>query len=67
MKYPSDERKLIERKSFRTGHRVVAINTEVSVRTLREWRNRLELRPRDLTAAICGDPLPGYSALDRVS
>jgi hypothetical protein len=30
-----------------------------------EWLHRLALRPRDLTAAICGDPLPGYSALDR--
>lgn len=30
-----------------------------------EWQRRLALRPRDLTAAICGDPLPGYSALDR--
>jgi hypothetical protein len=26
---------------------------------------RYALAPRDLTAAFCGDPLPGYSALDR--
>lgn len=26
---------------------------------------RLELSPRDLSAAFFGDPLPGYSALDR--
>jgi hypothetical protein len=26
---------------------------------------RLSICPRDLTALICGDPLPGYSALDR--
>lgn len=26
---------------------------------------RYALTPRDLTAAFCGDPLPGYSALDR--
>lgn len=26
---------------------------------------RLSLAPRDLTAAFCGDPLPGYSALER--
>lgn len=26
---------------------------------------RLEIPPRDLTAAIAGDPLPGYSALER--
>lgn len=29
----------------------------------RDRRNRI--RPRDLTAAIFGDPLPGYSALER--
>lgn len=27
------------------------------------YRNGLE--PRDVTARFCGDPLPGYSALDR--
>lgn len=26
---------------------------------------RCNARPRDLTAALCGDPLPGYSALER--
>ena len=26
---------------------------------------RLALAPRDLTASLLGDPLPGYSALDR--
>ena len=26
---------------------------------------RMDLSPRDLSAALCGDPLPGYSALDR--
>ena len=29
----------------------------------RDWR--AGLAPRDLTAALCGDPLPGMSALDR--
>ena len=29
----------------------------------REYRERLP--HRDLTAAVCGDPKPGYSALDR--
>jgi hypothetical protein len=28
-------------------------------------RHRQSLEPRDLTAAFCGDPLPGYSALER--
>lgn len=32
---------------------------------LRERDRRLALPPRDLTAAFCGDPLPGYSALER--
>ncbi len=26
---------------------------------------RAKLAPRDLSAAFCGDPLPGYSALER--
>lgn len=32
---------------------------------LAEREQRLALQPRDLTAAIVGDPLPGSSALDR--
>ena len=32
--------------------------------TLEDWERRGALEPRDLTAAICGDPLPGYSALE---
>lgn len=32
---------------------------------LAERDRRLLLRPRDLTAAFAGDPLPGFSALDR--
>lgn len=28
--------------------------------------HRVMLRPRTITALICGDPLPGESALDRV-
>lgn len=33
--------------------------------TIAERDYRAGLMPRDLTAAICGDPLPGYSALER--
>jgi hypothetical protein len=33
----------------------------------REWRHRQTLTPVSLTAAVLGDPLPGYSALDRRS
>lgn len=32
---------------------------------LAERNHRINLSPRDLTAAFFGDPLPGYSALDR--
>lgn len=35
-------------------------------RVLRDRDRRLALPPRNLTAAICGDPLPGSSALDRM-
>lgn len=33
--------------------------------TVSEWRSRRALSPSSLTAHFCGDPLPGYSALDR--
>ena len=32
---------------------------------LAELEARLKLKPASLTAYFCGDPLPGYSALDR--
>lgn len=32
---------------------------------LRARDMRLQIKPRDLTAFLCGDPLPGYSALER--
>ena len=38
---------------------------EISEAELREWNARLSARPRDLTAAIMGDPLSGFSALER--
>lgn len=30
-----------------------------------DWRRRGELSHETITALLCGDPLPGYSALDR--
>lgn len=33
--------------------------------TRQEWRHRQSLDPRNLTAAFCGDPLPGFSALEK--
>ncbi len=32
-----------------------------------EREKRLKVLPTSITAIICGDPLPGYSALDKVS
>lgn len=32
---------------------------------IKDWDNRCAIGPRSLTAALLGDPLPGYSALDR--
>lgn len=36
-----------------------------SAELIAERDRRLSQMPRDLTAALCGDPLPGYSALER--
>ncbi len=33
---------------------------------LEQQERRRDLRPRDLTAALMGDPLPQFSALDRM-
>lgn len=33
--------------------------------TISEWRHRQALNPRTITAALMGDPPPGYSALER--
>ena len=35
------------------------------INTLIERNARLATPPRDLTAALCGDPRPGWSALER--
>lgn len=35
-----------------------------SPQLLAERDMRLKIKPRDLTAEFCGDPLPGFSALD---
>ena len=37
----------------------------VPQQVLEERERRYQLAPRDLTAAFFGDPLPGFSALDR--
>jgi len=44
--------------------RVLSVN-QPTEDVLIERNKRLALSPRDLTAAMFGDPLPGYSALER--
>ncbi|MBZ0149131.1 MAG: helix-turn-helix domain-containing protein [Pseudorhodoplanes sp.] len=44
-------------------HNAQAVHIPAPVLAARD--ERLALSPRDLTAAIAGDPLPGLSALDR--
>jgi hypothetical protein len=55
------EPRLSERKSLRTGH---AVKQEAPDCILAERQRRLMTPPRDLTAALLGDPPPGYSALE---
>lgn len=58
---------VFSRASGRRSPDEYKIPTKIPERVLREQDYRLNLEPRDLTAAFCGDPLPGYSALDRQS
>jgi len=44
---------------------VVMQRAPVCSETVEEWRRRQSLSPETITAAFFGDPLPGYSALDR--
>ena len=37
---------------------------EIPASVIEDREHRFQLKPRDLTAFRCGDPLPGYSALD---
>lgn len=51
---------------YREGPRLEAQRSlNVPRDTEMEWRARQRLGPASLTAAFCGDPLPGYSALER--
>lgn len=47
------------------GPRHAECRENIPALILTEQRHRQSLTPRDLTAAFFGDPLPGYSALDR--
>lgn len=42
------------------------VRPEISESAMADRDRRFGLRPRDLTASMFGDPLPGYSALDRI-
>lgn len=44
---------------------VVVQRAPICSRTVEEWRRRQSISHRTLTAAFCGDPLPGCSALDK--
>jgi hypothetical protein len=39
----------------------------VSLKQLADRDKRYTITPRSLTAALLGDPLPGYSALERAT
>jgi hypothetical protein len=45
----------------------VEVREPANAETHREWLRRMSLSPASLTAALFGDPLPGYSALDKRS
>ncbi len=54
------ERAIIHRATLDEANRVV-----IPAAALAEREYRQSLAPKDYTAAFMGDPLPGYSALDR--
>jgi len=49
----------------RRGEGRVPPKLEIPPSVLADRDRRLHLRPRDVSAALCGDPLPGRSALER--
>ncbi len=66
----SRARRLVGRKlPANSNHHRASVVTfaRASEDALRELARKREISPRDLTAAFFGDPLPGYSALERRS
>jgi hypothetical protein len=55
--------RLVPKRPVRT-HQDKAVVLVVPRKVLDERRERLGMPPRNLTAALMGDPPPGYSALD---
>lgn len=58
-----EEKKRAERKSLRIDRKGHVRSVPDGV--IAEWTRRRLAQPSSLTAQILGDPLPGYSALDR--
>jgi len=52
-------------QGFRKGAANVVTAMEPDPIAIADRDRRAELSPKDLTALLCGDPLPGMSALDR--
>lgn len=44
---------------------IITARISIPAPTEHDWRKRQLLSHQTLTAALCGDPLPGYSALER--
>ena len=63
-RYDAEARRRQDIKGIRrSDHFTFMVQTPEEV--LADRNKRLMLRPRDLSAAYFGDPLPGYSALER--
>lgn len=52
-------------KNLYIGHKVAVGTKAIPEPIVADWRQRMSLAPRDLTASLMGDPLPGHSALER--
>lgn len=54
-----------EHRAVLQHQHVVGQKLQVDVGAVADREHRARLEPRSLTAMLLGDPLPGYSALDR--
>jgi hypothetical protein len=52
-------------KNLYTGPREAVGTKAIPQPIVDAWRQRMATAPRDITAALMGDPLPGHSALER--
>jgi hypothetical protein len=71
--YSDERRRSDERESsaFRKAAGLTfSVGKHISARAHEDWLKQLPFMPDDtrgITARLCGDPLPGRSALDRIS